>query len=161
MTEIKIKNIIRVLNTDIEGIVPLDKALRKVHGINFSISNAICKILNFDKHKKVGSLTPEEIKLIEDLIKTSNKRIPSWLLNRRKDFDTGEDLHLTTTDLKLKKDFDIKRMKKIKCYKGVRHMQGLPVRGQRTKGHFRKGKSVGVTKKSVVKKSAPKAGGKK
>jgi small subunit ribosomal protein S13 len=38
-------------------------------------------------------------------------------------------------------------MKKIKSYKGIRHMFNLPVRGQRTKGNFRKGKSVGVVRK--------------
>mgnify|MGYP003994385531 CR=1 FL=1 len=41
-------------------------------------------------------------------------------------------------DLKLRKEFDIKRLKKIKSYKGVRHNYNLPVRGQRTKANFRK-----------------------
>jgi ribosomal protein S13 len=46
-------------------------------------------------------------------------------------------------------------MKKIKCYKGVRHMLGQPVRGQRTRSHFRanKGKaSLGVRLSSGAKK---------
>ena len=49
----------------------------------------------------------------------------------------------------LKKDFDIKRLKKIKSYKGFRHSSKLPLRGQRTKGNFRKNraKSVGIKKK--------------
>ncbi|MDP2973690.1 MAG: 30S ribosomal protein S13, partial [Candidatus Diapherotrites archaeon] len=42
--------------------------------------------------------------------------------------------------------------KKIKCYKGIRHAAGLPVRGQNTKAHFRHGKSVGVKKKARVSK---------
>ena len=40
-------------------------------------------------------------------------------------------------------------MKKIKSYKGMRHAYGLPVRGQRTRGNFRKGVTVGVMKKAA------------
>ncbi len=52
-------------------------------------------------------------------------------------------------DLKLRKEFDLKRMKKIKSYKGVRHIVGLPVRGQRTKANFRRNRkpSVAAAKK--------------
>jgi len=76
------------------------------------------------------------------------------LFNRRRDFDTGEDLHLIASDLKLRKEFDIKNLKEIKSYRGMRHAFGLPVRGQRTKGHFRKGAAVGVRRKGL--KLAPK-----
>ena len=86
----------------------------------------------------------QEIKKIAGFLK--NLSLPSWLLNRKKDFHSGEDKHLVTTDLDLQKEFDIRRMKKIKSYKGIRHAQGLPVRGQRTKAHFRKGKAIGVSK---------------
>ena len=78
-----------------------------------------------------------------------------FLLNRRKDFESGLDKHLSSTDLELQRDFDIKRLKKIKSYRGIRHAAGQPVRGQRTKAHFRKnrGKSVGIKskKKEIVK----------
>ncbi|MDD5650977.1 MAG: 30S ribosomal protein S13, partial [Candidatus Nanoarchaeia archaeon] len=70
--------------------------------------------------------------------------------NRRKDPETGEDQHVISTDLKMKKDFDIKMMRKMKSYKGMRHSFGLPVRGQRTRAHFRHGKSLGVAKKKVA-----------
>ncbi|MHC1580348.1 MAG: 30S ribosomal protein S13, partial [Methanopyraceae archaeon] len=42
---------------------------------------------------------------------------------------------------------DIDRLKKIRAYRGIRHELGLPVRGQRTKSSFRRGKTVGVKKK--------------
>ena len=57
--------------------------------------------------------------------------------NRQKDLETGESKHLVSTDLDMRKDFDIRRLKKIRSYKGVRHTAGLPVRGQRTRSHFR------------------------
>ena len=53
-------------------------------------------------------------------------------------------------DLDFTVDNDLKRMKMIKCYRGMRHAFGLPVRGQRTKSNFRKNKgkaSLGVVKK--------------
>ena len=74
------------------------------------------------------------------------------MLNRRKDIETGEDKHLLGSDLKLRKEFDLKRMKNIRSYKGVRHALGLPVRGQSTRSHFHKGKSLGVKKPKKTKK---------
>jgi len=51
---------------------------------------------------------------------------------------------------------DIKQLKKIKCYKGIRHIQNLPVRGQSTKAHFRKrgNRALGVKKAKGSKKSS-------
>ena len=76
--------------------------------------------------------------------------------------DSGYDKHTVGPQLKLKKEFDIRRMKKTKSYKGMRHAVGLPVRGQRTKGHFRKGKAVGVVKRAQQQqKKKPASGGAK
>jgi len=49
----------------------------------------------------------------------------------------------------------ISRLEKIKCYRGIRHMQGAPVRGQRTRSNFRKNKGkVTSVKRSVLAKAA-------
>ena len=74
------------------------------------------------------------------------------MLNRRNDPEDGSDKHLLSSDLKFTVENDIKMMKKIKCYKGVRHSLGQPVRGQRTKSNFRrnKGKVMGVVRKAVA-----------
>ena len=60
---------------------------------------------------------------------------------------------MTGTTLSFTQDNDIKMMKKIKSYKGVRHILGQPVRGQRTKSNFRKnkGKVLGVKRKEGTK----------
>ena len=47
------------------------------------------------------------------------------------------------------KDDDVNMMRKIRCYKGIRHETGQKVRGQRTKSTGRTGKTVGVSKKKV------------
>ena len=70
--------------------------------------------------------------------------IPAWMLNRREDYETGENIHLIESDLDMTLRDDLNRMKKTRSYKGRRHEVGLPVRGQRTKSTFRKSSTVGV-----------------
>jgi small subunit ribosomal protein S13 len=145
------ERIIRILSTDIEGKMKIFPGLTKIKGISWSFSNAICKILKIDKNRKIGSLNSEETKKILEFIKTPS--VPKFILNRRIDFETGEDKHMVGIDLELRNEFDIKRLKKIKNYKGFRHMSKLPVRGQRTRGNFRKNRAKGVGIKKKPKKS--------
>jgi small subunit ribosomal protein S13 len=146
--EEKLKYIVRIASTDLEGSKPIIQTLTKIKGIGFSLANAICFVTKLDRNKKTGALQEPEIKKIEETIKEPTKHdIPSWMLNRQKDYDSGEDKHLVVSDLKLRKEFDIKRLRKIKSYRGFRHGANLPVRGQRTKSNFRKGKSLGVKRK--------------
>jgi len=155
MDKSQFKQIARIANTDVNGALPVQHSLTKIQGISFSLANAICNTLNIDKKTKIGDLAIDEIKKIEDVINFPSKyNLPSWLLNRRKDYETGEDKHLITSKLKFEKDNDIKIMKKIKTYKGMRHAYGLPVRGQRTRSNFRHGAALGVQKKKV-KMAAP------
>lgn len=147
--------LIRLGDADLLGKEHIYVALRKIKGVSYSFANAICLIANIEKNKEIGTLNNDELKKIEDIIKNPLKyNIKSFLLNRRNDRETGEDKHLISSSLKLATEFDIKRMKMIKCYKGVRHSLGQPVRGQRTKAHFRKGAALGVKKKTIV--AAPK-----
>jgi small subunit ribosomal protein S13 len=145
------ERIVRILSKDIEGGMTLYSGLAKIKGISWSFSNAICKFLKLDKRKKIGSLTGEEVQKISEFAK--NPKVPKYLINRRSDFLTGEDKHLIGSDLELQKEFDIKRLKKIKCYRGYRHTSGLPMRGQRTKAHFRKNRKKGSGIKKKMKKA--------
>jgi len=145
------ERIVRILSKDIEGAMNVYVGLTKIKGISWGFSNAICKKLNIDKNRKIGSLTEEEVNNIKEFVK--NPSVPDYLINRRDDFETGKTTHIIGSDLDLKKEFDIKRLKKIKCYRGFRHMSGLPSRGQRTKANFRKNKSKGVGIKKKTKKS--------
>jgi small subunit ribosomal protein S13 len=146
-------DIVRIMQTDILGNKQIYVGLTKIKGASWALANAVCIKLGLDKKRKISSLSKEEIEKIEMFIK--NPKLPAFLLNRRKDLDTGEDKHLITTDLELRKDFDIRRLKKIRSYRGLRHALGQPVRGQRTKGHFReKGKAVGVMKKAKIGKKS-------
>jgi small subunit ribosomal protein S13 len=137
--------LIRIMSTDIPGDKKVLAGLTKIKGISWAFSNAICKVLKIDKDKKVRELSKDEIAKISEFAK--NPKLPKYLLNRRKDLETGEDRHLVGSDLQLRKEFDIKRLKKMRCFRGIRHSTGQPVRGQRTKAHFRENKALGVAKK--------------
>lgn len=144
--------IVRVLNTDLDGKKPIGQALRKIKGISFMFSNMICNLTDIDKTKQTGYLADSDIEKINEFLKDPAKfKVPSWMFNRQKDYEDGTDKHVFGTDLTYVQDNDIKRLKKIKAYTGMRHAFGLPVRGQRTRSNFRKnkGKGMGVKRKRI------------
>ncbi len=153
MAEKEFRHIIRVANTDLDGSKPIFIALRKIKGVSFMFSLMVLNIAGIDKIKRAGNLTDAELKVLNDAITTPKKLgAPVWMLNRRKDPETGESGHLVGTDVRFTLDNDLKIMKKTKSYKGMRHQSGLTVRGQRTKANFRRNKgkgSLGVKRKKV------------
>jgi small subunit ribosomal protein S13 len=145
-------SLIRILQTDIPGNKKLIAGLSYIKGVSWSIANATCKLLKLDPNIKLKDLTKEHIDKITNFLNSPDS-LPRFLMNRRKDFESGRDSHLITSALDMTKEFDIRRLKKIRSYRGLRHATGQPTRGQRTKSHFRsrkKNKSIGV-------KSKPKA----
>lgn len=137
------RDIVRIYNTDILGNKALMYGLIKIKGVKYSFANAVCRALNLDPMMKAGALTDEQIEMINDAIRNPQKYgIPSWLYNRRRDPETGQDLHLAMNDLVFAVQQDIALEKKIKSYVGLRHARGLPVRGQKTKSNHRKGKII-------------------
>ena len=137
--------LVRISMVDIPATLSVYAGITRIKGISWPMAKATCHVLKLDGKRKISSLSPEELEKIETFIK--NPSLPEWMLNRRKDTETGVSKHLVSTDLDLQREFDIRKMKKMRCFKGVRHMLGQPVRGQSTKAHFRKkGKAVGVTR---------------
>jgi len=152
----EIQKIIRIGEADLDGTKPVAVAIRKIKGVSFMFSNAVANICNFGE-KKLGELSEEEIEKLKDVLKNPQKyKIPEWCYNRRKDPLTGENKHLIGSSLEITKKMDIDMMKKIRCYKGIRHALGLPVRGQRTRSSFRKGATVGVKRKKETKQRGEK-----
>ena len=148
---------VRVANTDLNGSQQIVNALRKIKGLNFMFSNMVCNLIGIDKLSKAGTLTEEQVKKIDEVISNPIKyNVPSWMLNRRKNYEDGKDCHIIGGNLSFAEDNDIKRMKKTRSYKGVRHGLGLPVRGQKTRSNFRKNKGK-VTLGVIRKKEAPKS----
>lgn len=149
------KHIIRVANTDLKGEKHILIAMTKIKGVSVMFANTVLGIAGIQKTKKAGDLTDVEAEKLTEILTNPGKfDVPTWLYNRKKDYETGEDMHLLNADLTFQKDNDLKRLKKLKSYRGLRHQWGLPVRGQKTKSNFRrqKGKGLAVKKKTTIRK---------
>jgi|SRR3989344_1158479 len=141
------KHLVRIANTDLKGQKAIVYALKDIRGVGVPLAHAICQILKIDGLSKIGDISDADMKRVDEAVKNLDKlAVPKWMFNRCKDLDTGADRHVITNDLIFNKENDIKLMKRIKCYKGVRHSFNAPVRGQRTRSNFRanKGKVMGV-----------------
>lgn len=146
--EEEFKHMIRISRKDVDGNKPVVNALADIRGVGIALSGAICSSMGLDLNQKIGYLSDAKINEIEEAVKNPKKLdIPEWMLNRRNDYETGKTEHLIESDLMMRLRDDLNRMKKIRSYKGRRHEVGLPVRGQRTKSTFRKGSSVGVSRR--------------
>ena len=154
MAEKELKHLVRIAKTDLDGRKMVCPALRQIKGINFSFANMTCALADVDKNIKVGHLTDDQIKRLNEVIENPlNSGAQTWMFNRRRDYATNEDKHLIVGDINFYEENDIKRLKKIKSYRGMRHSYGRPVRGQRTRSNFRKNKGkvhLGVQRKKVA-----------
>jgi small subunit ribosomal protein S13 len=158
--EMPVGRIIRILQTDIPGNRNVYAGLTRIKGVSWAISNAVCIILKMDKNKKIETLSKEELAKIEETLK--EHKFPKFMLNRRNDYTTGENRHVLGQALDLEEELDIKRLKKIRSFRGWRHALGQPTRGQSTKAHFRanRKKGVGMKVKKPTSTQTP-TGGKK
>ena len=138
---------IRILGNDIPGDKKILVGLSQIKGVGYMFANTILNVLKINSNQRIGYLSTEYIKSIENIIKNpSSSNFPSWFLNRRKDVETGEDIHLLTSDIAFTVRNDVEREKTTGSWRGYRHMYGLKVRGQRTRCTGRKGGAVGVAK---------------
>jgi len=142
------RHIVRIAGQDVDGSKKVVYAISQIKGIGINLAQAIVRVVGVNPDVRIGFLSEAEIKRIENAIKdVRSQGIPAWMYNRRKDLETGKDVHLIGSDLVLRVKADIDLMKKIKCWKGVRHALGLKVRGQKTRTTGRSGQTVGVTRK--------------
>lgn len=141
------KYIVRLANTDIDGHYNMVMGLSQIKGIGWRLAAVITRELNIPLTKRFGDLSDEEVDRIAEAINRIPELAPSWMLNRRKDFDSGENLHVFSTDLDIIRKDDVSRLRKIRCYRGIRHEQGQKVRGQRTRSNGRTGATVGVSRR--------------
>jgi len=154
------KHIVRITETDLTGTEKVVYALSNIKGIGVSLANAILRKAEINPEARIGNLTETETERMEDVIRNPDKyNIPSWLLNRQKDLETGKSLHLIGSDLVLRSKLDIDQMKTIRSWRGYRHSYGLKVRGQRTKTTGRSGKAMGVKKKVLMQQARKAEGG--
>jgi len=142
---------LRIAGSDVAGTLKTVYALTEIKGISISLANAILRKANINPDLRVGFLTESDVEKIEEIVDDPTKHnLPVWLFNRRKDVETGKDIHLTSSELVLKTKTDIEQAKEIRSWRGYRHAYSLKVRGQHTKTTGRAGKALGVKKKTLM-----------
>ena len=142
--------IVRLHGSNLDGTKLLPYALCELKGIGIRVSMTMIKKLGLDPSLRLGTLSEADVRRLDEILDNpASGGIPTWMLNRRKDIETGKDIHLLGSDLTLRVRDDIDLMKETRSWKGDRHARGLKVRGQRTKTAARKGRSVGVSRKRV------------
>jgi small subunit ribosomal protein S13 len=154
------KHILRIAGKDIEGGRKLIVALSEIKGVGYNFAQVLVQSLNINPNMRVGFLTENDIREIEQVISNPARAgIPQWYLNRRKNMDDGSNYHRITSDLDFAASNDIEREKLVMSWRGYRHMFGLRVRGQCTRTTGRRGGAVGVKKVKAMPGAAAPAPG--
>ena len=147
--EEEIRYFVRVGTTDLDGTKSVKVALTGIKGVGRHTALVISRMAKVDEYASLGRLDEESVNRIRTAVEQYSGKIPAWMANRPKDVYTGETKHLIGVDVNLTRDEDINLMRKIRCYRGIRHETGQKVRGQRTKSTGRTGTTVGVKRKSA------------
>ncbi len=106
----------RIAGVDLPNQKRVEIGLTYIFGIGIPKSHEILKATNVNPDTRVKDLTDDDVKKLADYI--------------------GKNV-VVEGDLRRDVALDIKRLKEVGCYRGVRHRKGLPVRGQKTKTNAR------------------------
>ena len=106
----------RISGVDLPNDKRVEIGLTYIYGIGKTTSDKIIKATGVNPDTRCRDLTEEDVKKLSDYI-TNNLEVEG--------------------DLRRTVAFDIKRLKEIGCYRGIRHIKGLPVRGQTSKNNAR------------------------
>jgi small subunit ribosomal protein S13 len=139
--------IIRLADSDVDGLSRIGMGLTSVKGVGVRTALQICKIAGVDKDKLGGHLTDAEQEKIRKAIDVYPEQVPLWMLNRQRDIETGDELHLFSMEVSMTQGDDIARLRSTKAYRGLRHAARKRVRGQRTRSNGRTGLTLGVQRK--------------
>jgi len=122
----------RIAGVDIPSEKRTDIALQRIFGIGAYRAREICEKVQIDPATRAGKLTEDQVSRIANLIESD---------------------YVVEGQLRRQVQQNIARLRDIRCYRGLRHMRGLPVRGQRTKtnARTRKGPRKTVAGKKGIK----------
>eukprot|EP00494_Astrolonche_serrata_P032156 UN32425 len=113
-------HILRILNTNVDGLLKVTYALTAIKGIGRRFADIICKRAGIDVNCRAGELTKEQIDQVMVIINNPrNFRVPSHFLNRRRDVRTNRDMHVHANQIanKWREDFDTwKKLEDIVVY---------------------------------------------
>lgn len=112
----KVNNMPRIAGVNIPEDKRIEIALTYIYGIGHSLSKKILAQSKLDPNIRANKLSAQELNKLRGLI---------------------EEGHKVEGELRREVQLNIKRLKDINCYRGVRHIKGLPVRGQQTRTNGR------------------------
>jgi len=123
----------RIMGVDIPRNKALRIAMRSVYGIGPQLAANVLAKAGIDAEKSSNDLTEEEAQTIRKVIEAEGIQVEG--------------------DLRRSVGLNVKRLKDMACYRGVRHKKSLPVRGQRTHSNARtrKGPAVAIAGKKSIK----------
>jgi small subunit ribosomal protein S13 len=124
----------RLVGVEIPNNKRIEIALTAIYGIGRSLAHVICDKANIDYATKAKDLTDVQVTALRDAIEATTK---------------------VEGDLRTEIHMNIKRLKEIHSYRGMRHIRKLPARGQRTKTNSRSVRGGGSRKAVAGKKKAP------
>ncbi|MFA5961723.1 MAG: 30S ribosomal protein S13 [Parcubacteria group bacterium] len=107
---------LRIAGVNVPDNKRIEISLTYIYGVGKNTAGDVLAELKIDKNKRTKDLTEEEQNSIRSYVEKKIK---------------------IEGDLKLEVRENVKRLKEVGCYRGVRHQRGLPVRGQRTKTNNR------------------------
>ena len=107
---------VRIAGVNIPYNKKIPVSLAYIYGIGRPLAHRILSSVKIDENKRAKELAPQEVSKLRDIIEKKYK---------------------IEGELRREVTLNIKRLKDIKSYRGVRHMRNLPVRGQRTKTNSR------------------------
>jgi small subunit ribosomal protein S13 len=113
-----VRGIVRLAGKDVRGGLPLSRALMSVRGVGQSlrrsVAKAIAKELKVDSEIKVGKFSDAQIEQIDGILASIHEHgIQPYMLNRRKDSESGKDVHNIMNDLVFSQRQDIENEKKL------------------------------------------------
>lgn len=149
--------VVHLANTDLDGNKKSVVALMSIKGLGRRMAEKVAELAGLERGQKLGAYDEKKYAEIEEIIGSLSKHFPEWMMNRQREFETGESRHIIGSDVDIAVREDINRMKMIRCYKGIRHETGQKVRGQRTRSNGRTGLTMGVTKVRAVQAEAESA----
>ena len=114
----------RIAGVDLPNNKRVEIGLTYIYGIGLPTAKKIIEKTGVDPDTRVKDLTENDVAKLREVI---------------------ENEYTVEGDLRREIAYDIKRMKDIGCYRGIRHRKGLPVRGQRTKTNARTRKGPAKT----------------
>lgn len=122
----------RILGVDIPRNKVMRIALQSIYGVGPKVAKEVLEKTNIDLNKSSNELTEEEANEIRLILESE---------------------YTVEGDLRREVGLNIKRLKDLGCYRGIRHRKGLPVRGQRTStnARTRKGPAVAIAGKKSIK----------